>query len=679
VATRHYLTGAASPYTPTTRRGTWNVASGEDLQLLGRKPQGSVGTSTINVGSTAANRTVLLHRSISAGATKAGTISGTISWVIGVKESATGLNGFWRLHVYVTSGDSDTPRGTLLSNFTGATTFTTTATGATEGAQTVTSVAVQVGDRIVAEIGYSASATSTTQNATINYGQIGTTDLAAAATSVTTDPGWIELSGADGLFTPSFSTLVDGFTSTIDSKWTKTAGVSASGGRAVIPCTSTLNTLYTATAYEIQGSQIAFQVPVVPSGGTGAVFSAYIGPGPTLTNTNLEFEFTVSTGNLVLRNNVAGVDGSPTTLTYSAVDHQWWRVRESAGVIYMETSPDGSTWTTRRTISTPSQWMRTGTLIAHFEAQNSSGTSASAQIDNVNIAGAISIPFGTATETNTAVTLTGRKTGAFGTAAETDSAPTLAGSKRATLGTATEADTARALTGTKTRTFGTATETNTAVQPTGSKRGQYGTALETDTTQALTGSKRGTLGTATETDTAITAAAAKHSQFGTATETDTPVPVTGSKRGAFGTALETDTAHKPTTTPTSPDLGHIRTGPAPTRWTTATSTPRWTTGPGRSSSMDRDSTELLPLPIYTDTDPTSSPVRIAILPPGQRPTAGDWHTATWTTIDGTPHAQIMVGPDGGAITLNAGTWQPWIDITATPEHPLIEGICISIT
>ncbi|MFG3051891.1 hypothetical protein ACGFZP_13200 [Kitasatospora sp. NPDC048239] len=445
MATRFWLTNSAAPYTPTTRRGAWDTASGEDVQLLGRKPAGSAGTSSINVGSTAADRDVLLHRSISAGAIKAGTISGTVSWTVGVRESNVDLNGFWHLHIYATSGDSDTPRGTLLADYIGSTEFTTTATGTAISGQAVTPVAIQVGDRLVVEIGYRANSLSTTYNATINYGNTGGTDLGSGDTAVTTEPGWVEFSGADGLFTPSFSTLTDTFTSSVDSKWTKTTNVSSSGGRARIPCTTTLEDMYTATAYEIQGSQVRFQVPTVPStgGGSGVAFSAYLSAGPTISTTNLEFEYSPNTGNLVLRNSVGGTDASPTTLTYNSSTHAWWRFAESGGSITMDTSPDGTTWTTRRTISTPSQWMRLGTLIFYAEAQRSSGTADNAEIDNLNAAQTISL--GTATETDTAQAIGRVKTRACpqSTATETALSPT-AKTKTRTLSIAGSTETALA-------------------------------------------------------------------------------------------------------------------------------------------------------------------------------------------------------------------------------------------
>jgi hypothetical protein len=86
--------------------------------------------------------------------------------------------------------------------------------------------------------------------------------------------------------------------------------------------------------------------------------------------------------------------------------------------------------------------------------------------------------------------------------------------------------------------------------------------------------------------------------------------------------------------------------------------------------MDRDSTQYAQIPVHTDTDPTGHPVRVALLPAGQHPTPADWHPATWTTIGGVPHAQLLIGPAGGALTLTPGTWQPWLDIgTGQPHRP----------
>lgn len=55
----------------------------------------------------------------------------------------------------------------------------------------------------------------------------------------------------------------------------------------------------------------------------------------------------ISTG-IAYRLTTAGVDDS-TYDTRNDVAMRWWRIRESKGTIYWETSPDGSSWTTRTT------------------------------------------------------------------------------------------------------------------------------------------------------------------------------------------------------------------------------------------------------------------------------------------------------------------------------------------
>jgi hypothetical protein len=44
-------------------------------------------------------------------------------------------------------------------------------------------------------------------------------------------------------------------------------------------------------------------------------------------------------------------DGTDSSLTYDATAHRWWRMTEASGDIIFATSPDGTTWTTRRTAS----------------------------------------------------------------------------------------------------------------------------------------------------------------------------------------------------------------------------------------------------------------------------------------------------------------------------------------
>ncbi|MFB7605277.1 hypothetical protein [Streptomyces gardneri] len=94
--------------------------------------------------------------------------------------------------------------------------------------------------------------------------------------------------------------------------------------------------------------------------------------------------------------------------------------------------------------------------------------------------------------------------------------------------------------------------------------------------------------------------------------------------------------------------------------------------------MDRSSLEQLLTPIAASSDPTGLAVRVAVLPDGQRPEASDWHTAEWVTIDGIPHASVLIGP-GGAIQLTPGVYRAWVEITAPPEKPVAASPRFQIT
>ncbi|WP_333757876.1 hypothetical protein [Streptomyces sp. ISBFB 2968] len=70
------------------------------------------------------------------------------------------------------------------------------------------------------------------------------------------------------------------------------------------------------------------------------------------------------------------------------------------------------------------------------------------------------------------------------------------------------------------------------------------------------------------------------------------------------------------------------------------------------------STEYVHVPVTapTGTDLASSPVKIAIVAHGDNPTGTEWQTAEW--VDGV--ARLLVGPDGGALTLTRSTYRVWI-------------------
>lgn len=62
--------------------------------------------------------------------------------------------------------------------------------------------------------------------------------------------------------------------------------------------------------------------------------------------------FIKSNTSLICRKKVAN-SNSDTGPTYNSSTHRWWRIGESGGNILWDTSPDGVTWTNRRSFATP--------------------------------------------------------------------------------------------------------------------------------------------------------------------------------------------------------------------------------------------------------------------------------------------------------------------------------------
>jgi hypothetical protein len=179
MATRFYLHNVAAPYTPATIRGAWDATASAVTKALdtAKRPTSAITYVSIAETSTTDEWDVLLGRFVS-GPLKAATIgTGTVDVMLGVYQNSLSANDHYHLHIFVTAGDSDTVRGTLLSDYREAAgvnewTNSLSANGkALNSAQALSSVAVSDGDRIVVEIGYTARNTSATSyNGRLYYG-----------------------------------------------------------------------------------------------------------------------------------------------------------------------------------------------------------------------------------------------------------------------------------------------------------------------------------------------------------------------------------------------------------------------------------------------------------------------------------------------------------------------------
>lgn len=178
--TKLYPSAVGVAYTPTTIRGAWEKTTGHAICGMGAKDLSGLG-GPLSIGSaetvSSADYDVLLLRCVSAPLAADHNFSGTLDLVMGVQESNSAADMAYYLHVFVTQGDTDNLRGTLLANYADPLTneWGTTALGkALSAAATLTAVSALAGDRIVVEIGYrSRNTVTTSRTGTIWYGGSG--------------------------------------------------------------------------------------------------------------------------------------------------------------------------------------------------------------------------------------------------------------------------------------------------------------------------------------------------------------------------------------------------------------------------------------------------------------------------------------------------------------------------
>jgi hypothetical protein len=118
--TKLYPSAVGVAYTPTTIRGAWEKTTGHAICGMGAKDLSGLG-GPLSIGSaetvSSADYDVLLLRCVSAPLAADHNFSGTLNLMMGVQESNAAADMAYYLHVFVTQGDTDNLRGTLLANY----------------------------------------------------------------------------------------------------------------------------------------------------------------------------------------------------------------------------------------------------------------------------------------------------------------------------------------------------------------------------------------------------------------------------------------------------------------------------------------------------------------------------------------------------------------------------------
>jgi hypothetical protein len=166
--------------------------------------------------------------------------------------------------------------------------------------------------------------------------------------------------------------------------WTAANGPVETGGRLRLPMTpaGVSARVDSTRQWTLTGSKLTAKFATVPAAGGSSSASVSVYVLSSTSGTQLRWRFDAVTRELRALNEVGNADATPTILPFSAIDHAWLRIRETAGTVYWETSSDGFIWTVRRSAATPA-WVATNQVQVQFAAFRSGGTGDYAEFDLV--------------------------------------------------------------------------------------------------------------------------------------------------------------------------------------------------------------------------------------------------------------------------------------------------------
>lgn len=177
-----YLSANTAPFTPTNFRGNWNDTAGAVTRRLDSvKVTGGTGATVSRAETSATNPyRVCLYRGVSGPLAAHTFAADSLDAIVGVSVTNTSSEIGWHAHAYITAGDTDTVRGTVLSDYEEAINVkdwtSNSQTKTFFAPQTTTSVVCSAGDRLVVELGYTArNSVTTSYSGLLDYGTIGST------------------------------------------------------------------------------------------------------------------------------------------------------------------------------------------------------------------------------------------------------------------------------------------------------------------------------------------------------------------------------------------------------------------------------------------------------------------------------------------------------------------------
>ncbi len=143
---------------------------------------------------------------------------------------------------------------------------------------------------------------------------------------------------------PAMASLRDNFyVSDLSALWGGSTGtVTISGGQCAIKADTAYDSaLVSGTGYNLSGSYMFARITPYQATDAQTFLSAQINAG----NNNNCAQIYYSGNSMNAQVIQGGVTNYLGFITYSALAHAWWRIREQSGMFYFGLSPDGITWT----------------------------------------------------------------------------------------------------------------------------------------------------------------------------------------------------------------------------------------------------------------------------------------------------------------------------------------------
>jgi hypothetical protein len=196
---------------------------------------------------------------------------------------------------------------------------------------------------------------------------------------------------------PKMATLVDDFNAgALDTTlWTDDGvSVSQSGGAAHINADDYGRTgFWSDNFYDLTNSEIVVEIPALPTTdvGDGPFFGITLSAGPTNDPVNERLKWfwyssSAGVGDWDPQYQNTGATSSGTGVTNSSAT-RWLRIKHDGTNVLWDTSPDGTTWTNRRSVAIATVAVPFTAMRASFSAGADAATSGTFDVGNVNTLG----------------------------------------------------------------------------------------------------------------------------------------------------------------------------------------------------------------------------------------------------------------------------------------------------